>query len=152
MDIDKDISNINNSNIPDVKRHYRVFKDELIKLDTHNNIINSVNNFKSENERKNKAQILSISNDINTVRRQIEISENDSLMKYDFINILQVVFLYLGLLFLIIFGLTGSMYMTPLIVILSVFFTWITLRKIFNIMNRNTNRWTLYQFNPKVKL
>jgi len=152
MEIDKDISNINNRNIPDVKRHFNAFKDELIKLDTHNNIINSVNNFKSENERKNKAQILSISNDINTVRRQIEISENASMIKYDFINILQVVLLYLGLVFLILYGLTGSIYMSPLIVILSVFFGWITLRKIFNTMNRNENRWTLYQFNPKVKL
>jgi len=146
MDISKDIQNIQKRNIDGVKGFYTEFKDNLLKLDTQNNIVNSVNNFKIKNERKNKAQILALGNDINTVRRQIEISENDSLIKNDLINFLQVIFLYLGALFLILFGLNGSEYATPLIYILSIFFGWIFLKKIYNLMNRNKNRWTMFQF------
>jgi hypothetical protein len=151
MDISKDIQNIQNRNINNVKNDFSAFKDNLLKLDTQNNLINSVNNFKNRNQQKNKAQILSLRNDLNTVRRQIEIAENDSLIKNDFINILQFVFLYLGIIFLILFGLTGSEYAMPLIHILSIFFGWIFLKKVYNLMNRNKNRWTIFQFNAKIK-
>ena len=151
MDISKDIQNIQNRNINNVKNDFSAFKDNLLKLDTQNNLINSVNNFKNRNQQKNKAQILSLRNDLNTVRRQIEIAENDSLIKNDFINILQFVFLYLGIIFLILFGLTGSEYAMPLINILSIFFGWIFLKKVYNLMNRNKNRWTIFQFKAKIK-
>ena len=41
MDINTDIGLIQNRKVEDLKTHYDTFKKELLKLDTHNNIINS---------------------------------------------------------------------------------------------------------------
>ena len=91
--IDKDILEIQNRKWNDVKQNYGEFESELMKLDTHNNMVSTINDFRNEKMDINEQKIMKIDKDLNTLRRQVEISQNSSLKKEDWIYFLRGSFL-----------------------------------------------------------
>lgn len=151
MDIDKDIQLIQSRNVEDLKTHYNTFKKELLKLDTHNNIISSVHRFREGQLNTNEERLMSLDKDINSTRRQTEISENSGLKKSDWINLLRYLFLYLSLLFLAIFGLKGTAYLNIIVIALTVITIYIIGSQLYSFTIRDPNRWSVIQFKTKIR-
>jgi hypothetical protein len=151
MDIDKDIQLIQSRNVEDLKTHYNTFKKELLKLDTHNNIISSVNRFREGQLNTNEERLMSLDKDLNSTRRQAEISENSGLKKSDWINVLRYLFLYLCLLFLTLFVLRGTAYLSIIVLALTVITIYIIGSQLYSFTTRDPNRWSVIQFKTKIR-
>ena len=134
MDIERDIQTMQNRNLDDLKPIYNTFKNEIFKLDTHN-----------ENN------LMSLDNDLNTTRRQVELSENSSMKKTDWINILRYFFLYLCVLFLVIFGLRQNVYFKWIVGAITIIAVSVIGAELYSFTKRDPNRWSVLQFNPKIR-
>ena len=151
MDIDKDIQLIQSRNVEDLKTHYNTFKKELLKLDTHNNIISSVHRFREGQLNTNEERLMSLDKDLNSTRRQTEISENSGLKKSDWINVLRYFFLYLCLLFLTLFVLRGTAYLSIIVLSLTIITMYIIGSQLYSFTTRDPNRWSVIQFKTKIR-
>ena len=60
------------------KRKANDFQNELLRLDTHNNLVGSVNRLREERIKKNRENIDSLDADLMTTRRQVEIIQNQT--------------------------------------------------------------------------
>jgi Fic family protein len=89
FDIIRNINNLNDRNTPILQKSYNEFQNELIRLDTHNSLVGSVNQLREDRISKNKVNINSIDADLMTTRRQVEIIQNRNLIKEDIIYILR---------------------------------------------------------------
>lgn len=151
MDIDNDIRLIQNRNIEDLRTHYQSFKKELLKLDTHNNIISSVNRFRDGQLSTNEERLMSLDKDLNSTRRQVEISENSSIKKSDWINVLRYLFLYLALLCVVFFTLKTNPYFMWIISGLTIITVVIIGRELYSFTQRDPNRWSVLKFTTKIR-
>ena len=151
MDIERDIQTMQNRNLDDLKPIYNTFKNEIFKLDTHNNIISSVNRFREGQLNTNENNLMSLDNDLNTTRRQVELSENSSMKKTDWINILRYFFLYLCVLFLVIFGLRQNVYFKWIVGAITIIAVSVIGAELYSFTKRDPNRWSVLQFNPKIR-
>jgi len=151
MDIDNDIGLIQNRNVEDLKTHYQTFKKELLKLDTHNNIINSVNRFRDGQLSTNEERLMSLDKDLNSTRRQVEISENSSIKKSDWINVLRYLFLYLAILFIVIYTLKANPYFMWIISGLTIITAFIVGKELYSFTQRDPNRWSVLKFKAKIR-
>lgn len=151
MDIDKDIQLIQSRNLEDLKTHYNTFKKELLKLDTQNNIISSVHRFRDGQLNTNEQRLMDLEKDINSKRRQVEISQNSSVKKLDWINILRFFFLYLCVLFLVIFGLRGNPYFNWIVSILTIIVLFMIGSQLYSFTQRDPNRWSVIKFKTTIR-
>jgi uncharacterized protein YhaN len=151
MDIDTDIGLIQSRNVEDLRTHYQTFKKELLKLDTHNNIISSVNRFRDGQLSTNEERLMSLDKDLSSTRRQVEISENSSIKKYDWINVLRYLFLYLAILFLVIFMLKSSPYFLWIVGILTIITVIIVGSQLYSFTQRDPNRWSVIKFKTNIR-
>jgi hypothetical protein len=151
MDIDNDIRLIQNRNVEDLRTHYQSFKKELLKLDTHNNIISSVNRFRDGQLSTNEERLMSLDKDLNSTRRQVEISENSSIKKSDWINVLRYLFLYLAILCLVIFTLKANPYFMWIISGLTIITFLIIGTQLYSFTQRDPNRWSVLKFKTKIR-
>ena len=97
-----DILALTNRDLKTVSTDYSKFKEEIIKLDTHSNMINAADKFREKKLNYNENEITQLTKDTNTMRRQVEISQDSSKRKTDWIGILRLIFLYLSLVFLLL--------------------------------------------------
>ena len=147
--IDKDILEIQNRKWDDVKKNYAEFKNELMKLDTHNNMITSINSFRNEKMDANESKLMSIDKDLNTLRRQVEISQNSSLKKEDWIYFLRGTFLYIAIMFLLTFALRGHPYFKWLASGISLIALFVFGSRLWSFYNRDPMRWTIRKWTTK---
>ena len=147
--IDKDILEIQNRKWDDVKKNYSEFKTELIKLDTHNNMISSINSFRNEKMDANEMTLMSIDKDLNTLRRQVEISQNSSLKKEDWIYFLRGTFLYFSIMFLLVFALRGHPYFQWLAAGVTLIALFLLGGRLWSFYNRDPMRWTVRKWSTK---
>ena len=96
-DITKNIFNLNELNVPNVHKSYSDFQKELLRLDTHNNLIKSVNKLRDDRIKKNNENINNLEADLITTRRQVEIIENRNFIKEELISTLKVLILIITL-------------------------------------------------------
>ena len=151
MDIDNDIRLIQNRNVEDLRTHYQSFKKELLKLDTHNNIISSVNRFRDGQLSTNEERLMSLDKDLNSTRRQVEISENSSIKKSDWINVLRYIFLYLAILCVVIFTLKANPYFMWIVSGLTIITFVIIGRELYSFTQRDPNRWSVLKFKTTIR-
>jgi len=151
MDIDNDIRLIQNRNVEDLRTHYQSFKKELLKLDTHNNIISSVNRFRDGQLSTNEERLMSLDKDLNSTRRQVEISENSSIKKSDWINVLRYLFLYLAILCLVIFTLKTNPYFMWIVGTITIITAFTIGSELYSFTQRDPNRWSVLKFKTKIR-
>ena len=141
--LDRDLDSVNND--------YSKFKEQLIKLDTHGNMINAADRFREKKLNYNENELTNLSKDANTLRRQVEITQDSSKRKSDWIEILRLIFLYLSLQFLLlIFLRCGNTMMVSTIVLLVLFLIIIGI-KLWNFTRRDKNRWDVIHWNVDKK-
>jgi len=148
--IDKDILEIQNRKWNDVKNNYSEFKSELLKLDTHNNMISSINEFRNDKMDSNENLLMSLDKDLNTMRRQVEISQNSSLKKEDWINFLRIFLLYIAIMYLLIFTLRNHPYFKWLSSIVTLILVFILGKQLWSFYNRDPMRWSVRKWNAKI--
>ena len=141
--IDKDILEIQNRKWDDVKKNYNEFKTELLKLDTHSNMVSSISDFRNDKLDKNEQNLMKIDKDLNTLRRQVEISQNSSLQKEDWIYVLRGFFVYLAVMYILIFALRNHPYFPWISAIVSLFALFFVGSRLWSFYNRDPMRWTV---------
>jgi len=108
--VEKDIINVNERKLDDLKKDYNNFKKQMINLDNQNNLVSSVNRFNDKKMGLTQKQLSTLEKDLGTVRRQAEISQNASLKKEDLIDMLRALFGILAVITLITMFFRGSSY------------------------------------------
>jgi hypothetical protein len=134
-----------------VSYDYAKFKDQIIKLDTHSNMINAADRFREKKLNYNENEITKLTKDTNTLRRQVEISQDSSKRKTDWIGILRLVFLYLSIEFLLLIFLRCGKILMVSTVILTLLFLIIIGTKLWNFTRRDKNRWDVIKWNVDKK-
>ena len=151
MDINTDIGLIQSRKVEDLKTHYGTFKKELLKLDTHNNIISSVNRFRDGQLSTNEERLMSLDKDLLSTRRQVEISENSSMKKTDWIYVLRFLFLYFAVLMLVIYTLRSNPYFSWIIGCLTLITAFTIGTQLYSFAQRDPNRWSVIKFQTKIR-
>jgi len=146
ISIDKDINDIRNRKWEDLQKHYTDFKEQIVKLDTQNNIVSSVNRFRKTRLDDNENQLMGMEKDLNTIRRQIEINQNSSKKKTDFIYLLRATLLYLCIIFLLMFTLRGHPFFPYVAGGISFLMAIYVLKTLWSFWRRDPNRWQIYQW------
>ena len=146
-----DIIALTDRNLDSVSIDYSKFKDQIIKLDTHSNMINAADRFREKKLNYNENEITKLTKDSNTLRRQVEISQDSSKRKTDWIGILRLLFLYLSLEFLLLIFLRCGKILMVSTVILTLLFLIIIGTKLWNFTRRDKNRWDVIRWNVDKK-
>jgi len=134
-----------------VSKDYAKFKDQIIKLDTHSNMINAADRFREKKLNYNETEITKLTKDANTLRRQVEISQDSSKRKTDWIGILRLLFLYLSIEFLLLIFLRCGKILMVSTVILTLLILIIIGTKLWNFTRRDKNRWDVIKWNVDKK-
>jgi peptidoglycan hydrolase CwlO-like protein len=146
-----DIEALLDRDLDSVSNDFSNFKEEIIKLDTHSNMINAADKFREKKLNYNENEITQLTKDMNTLRRQVEISQDSSKRKTDWIGILRLIFLYLSLVFLLIIFLRCGKILMISIFSLTVLFLIIIGQKLWNFTRRDKNRWDVIRWNVDKK-
>jgi hypothetical protein len=149
VDTNTTISAVNLSNsIKSLDSQYSDLKNELIKFNVHNSLINSVNEMDNNYDSNNQRSINALDADLMTTRRQVEIVNNSSLIKEDVISVLKASFTLLSLAFINLSLNKNEVYRKyvfyALIIIALIFFS----SKLLEWSIRHVNRWTIHNY-PK---
>ena len=142
-DITTNIFNLNNRNTPTLQRSYNDFQNELLRLDTHNSLVGSVNQLREDRIAKNKSNIHNLDADLMTTRRQVEIIQNRNLIKEDIISILKALFILIGLSVISYVYLDGSQYRQPVFYLLAIIALYYFGGKALSFLSRSANRWSM---------
>jgi len=142
-DITTNIFNLNNRNTPTLQRSYNDFQNELLRLDTHNSMIGSINQLRDDRITKNKSNINNLDADLMTTRRQVEIIQNRNLIKEDIISILKALFVLVGLAVISYVYLEGSQYREPVLYFLAIISVYYFGSKGLSFLSRSSNRWSM---------
>lgn len=146
-----DIEALLDRDLDSVARDYSVFKDQLIKLDTHSNMITAANRFREKKLNYNENEITKLTKDANTMRRQVEITQDSSKRKTDWIGTLRLIFLYLSIEFLLLIFLRCGKILMISTVVLTLLFLIIIGSKLWNFTRRDKNRWDVIKWNVDKK-
>jgi hypothetical protein len=146
-----DIEALLDRDLDSVSNDYSNFKEQIIKLDTHSNMINAADKFREKKLNYNENEITQLTKDENTMRRQVEISQDSSKRKTDWIGILRLIFLYLSLVFLLLIFLRCGKILMISVVSLTVLFLIIIIMKLWNFTRRDKNRWDVIKWNVDKK-
>lgn len=146
-----DIEALLDRDLDSVSTDYAKFKDQIIKLDTHSNMINAADRFREKKINYNENEITKLTKDTNTLRRQVEISQDSSKRKTDWIGILRLIFLYLSIEFLLIIFLRCGKILMVSTVVLTLLFLIIIGTKLWNFTRRDKNRWDVIKWNVDKK-
>jgi len=141
-----DIEALLNRDLNSVSRDYSNFKEQIIKLDTHSNMINAADKFREKKLNYNETEITRLTKDANTLRRQVEISQDSSKRKTDWIQILRLIFLYLSLVFLLLIFLRCGKILMISVFSLTILFLIIIIMKLWNFTRRDKNRWDVIKW------
>jgi len=142
-DITTNIFNLNTRNTPVLQKTYNEFQNELLRLDTHNNLVGSVNRLREDRIAKNRVDINSLDADLMTTRRQVEIIQNRNLIKEDVIYILRALFVFSSLFVIAYVYLEGTQYKQYSLYALGIAALYYFTSKLSSFMSRSANRWTL---------
>jgi len=148
--VETDILNVNDRKLEDLKKDYNNFKKQMINLDNQHNLVKSVNKFNDKKIVSTTNQLSTLEKDLGTVRRQAEISQNASLKKEDFIDILRTIFGVLAIITLIIMffrGTTYYLYFAGIVGLLG--FSYI-LKTLLGFYYRDPNRWNVTQWKTDI--
>lgn len=148
---DDDIKALLDRDLESVSNDYSKFKEEIIKLDTHSNMINAADKFREKKINYNENEITQLIKDTNTMRRQVEISQDSSKRKTDWIAILRLIFLYLSLIFLLLIFLRCGKILMISVFSLTLLFLIIIIMKLWNFTRRDKNRWDVIKWNVDKK-
>lgn len=143
IDIITNQNNLNNRNTHVLHKTYNEFQTELLRLDTHNALVGSVNKLREDRIKKNTVNINSLDADLMTTRRQVEIVQNRNLIKEDIIYILRAIFLLTSLTIIVLVYLEGTQYKKPMLYLLGIYALYYLGMKATSFMGRSANRWTL---------
>jgi hypothetical protein len=146
-----DIEALLERDLESVSKDYSAFKDQIIKLDTHSNMINAADRFREKKLNYNENEITKLTKDSNTLRRQVEISQDSSKRKTDWIGILRIVFLYLSVEFLLLIYLRCGKTLMVLTVCLTLLLFIVIGNKLWNFIRRDKNRWDVIRWNVDKK-
>ena len=146
-----DIEALLDRDLDSVSKDYSKFKEQIIKLDTHSNMINAADKFREKKLNHNENEITQLTKDENTMRRQVEISQDSSKRKTDWIGILRLIFLYLSLIFLLLIFLRCGKILMISIFSLTLLFLIIIIMKLWNFTRRDKNRWDVIKWNVDKK-
>jgi hypothetical protein len=146
-----DIEALLNRDLNSVSRDYSNFKEQIIKLDTHSNMINAADKFREKKLNYNETEITQLTKDANTLRRQVEISQDSSKRKTDWIQILRLIFLYLSLVFLLLIFLRCGKILMISVFSLTILFLIIIIMKLWNFTRRDKNRWDVIKWKVDTK-
>jgi hypothetical protein len=148
-DVTTDIFNINSRNTDNLKQSYDEFQKELIKLDTHNNMVGSINRLREDRIEKNQNTIGGLDADLMTTRRQVEIIQNRNLIKEDVIDILRMTFVLLSALCIVIVYVPGDAYKKWGKILLGLYAVYYYGNFLLSYFRRSNNRWTLINWQGK---
>jgi hypothetical protein len=146
-----DIEALLDRDLDSVSNDYSKFKEQIIKLDTHSNMINAADKFREKKLNYNENEITQLIKDTNTLRRQVEISQDSSKRKTDWIGILRLIFLYLSLVFLLLIFLRCGKILMISTLVLTLLFLIIIGQKLWNFTRRDKNRWDVIKWNVDKK-
>jgi hypothetical protein len=149
FDIIRNINNLNDRNTPILQKSYNEFQNELIRLDTHNSLVGSVNQLREDRIAKNRVNIDSIDADLMTTRRQVEIIQNRNLIKEDIIYILRALFVFIAITIISYVYLAGTEYRQPAMIVIGVAAIYYFGGKALSFLSRSANRWTLQNWSGK---
>lgn len=142
-DITTNIFNLNNRNTPVLQKSYNDFQNELLRLDTHNSLVGSVNQLREDRIDKNRVNINNIDADLMTTRRQVEIIQNRNLIKEDIIYILRALFVFIGVTVISYVYLEGTVYRQPVLFALGAIAIYYFGGKALSFLSRSANRWSM---------
>lgn len=148
--VETDIINVNERKLDDLKNNYNNFKKQMINLDNQNNLVSSANKFNDKKIISSHNQLSSLEKDLGTVRRQAEISQNASLKKEDYIDILRTLFGILALITLITLFFKTNAYYIYFVGIIAVVGVSYILKLLFGFFYRDPNRWTVTQWKTDI--
>jgi len=142
-DITTNIFNLNNRNTPTLQRSYNDFQNELLRLDTHNSLVGSINQLRDDRIVKNKNNINNLDADLMTTRRQVEIIQNRNLIKEDVIYTLRGLFVLVGATVISYVYLEGSPYRESVLYFMGIISLYYFGRKGLSFISRSANRWSM---------
>jgi hypothetical protein len=146
-----DIEALLDRDLDSVSNDYSKFKEQIIKLDTHSNMINAADKFREKKLNYNENEITKLTKDANTLRRQVEISQDASKRKLDWIGILRLIFLYLSIEFLLLIFLRCGKILMISTFTLTLLFLIVIILKLWNFTRRDKNRWDVIKWNVDKK-
>lgn len=142
-DITTNIFNLNNRNTPILQKSYNDFQNELLRLDTHNSLVGSVNQLREDRINKNRNNINNLDADLMTTRRQVEIIQNRNLIKEDIIYILRALFVFIGVTVISYVYLEGTPYRQPALFAIAILAIYYFGGKGLSFLSRSANRWSM---------
>lgn len=142
-DITTNIFNLNNRNTPILQKSYNDFQNELLRLDTHNSLVGSVNQLREDRITKNRNNIDNLDADLMTTRRQVEIIQNRNLIKEDIIYILRSLFVFIAITVIAYVYLEGTAYRQPALFIIAILAVYYFGGKALSFLSRSSNRWSM---------
>lgn len=142
-DITTNIFNLNNRNTPILQKSYNDFQNELLRLDTHNSLVGSVNQLREDRIDKNRNNINNLDADLMTTRRQVEIIQNRNLIKEDIIYILRALFVFIGVTVIAYVYLEGTPYRQPALFVVAILAIYYFGGKGLSFLSRSANRWSM---------
>lgn len=148
--VEDDIINVNDRKLDELKKDYNNFKKQMINLDNQNNLVSSVNRFNDKKIVVTENQLSSLEKDLGTVRRQAEISQNASLKKEDYIDMLRALFGILAVTTLITMFFKGNDYYKYFVGIVCLVGFFYILKLLFGFYYRDPNRWNVTQWKTNV--
>ena len=148
--VETDILNVNDRKLEDLKKDYNNFKKQMINLDNQHNLVKSVNKFNDKKIITTTNQLSTLEKDLGTVRRQAEISQNASLKREDFIDILRTIFGVLAIITLIIMFFRGTTYYLYFAGIVGVLGFSYILKTLLGFYYRDPNRWNVTQWKTDI--
>lgn len=148
--VETDIINVNERKLDELKKDYNNFKKQMINLDNQNNLVSSVNRFNDKKIVVTENQLYSLEKDLGTVRRQAEISQNASLKKEDFIDMLRALFGILAVTTLITMFFKGNDYYKYFIGLVGLVGFFYIIKLLLGFYYRDPNRWNVTQWQTNI--
>lgn len=148
--VETDIINVNERKLDELKKDYNNFKQQMINLDNQNNLVSSVNRFNDKKIVVTENQLYSLEKDLGTVRRQAEISQNASLKKEDYIDMLRALFGILAVTTLITMFFKGNNYYKYFVGIVGLVGFLYIIKLLFGFYYRDPNRWNVTQWKTNI--
>ena len=144
--VQQDMTIVRDRNLDTLQTNYTGFRDELIRLDTHGNMVDKINRHREKQLDNADKDLYNIRNNIMTLRRQTEISENSFMRKDDIINILRTTFLFLTLVVLSVMFIQNAGFFNLAIIILVLCYAVYLWYMYQHFRSRDPNRWTVHRW------
>ena len=144
--VQQDMMIVRDRNMDTLQANYANFRDELIQLDTHGNMVDKIVRYREKQLDNADKDLYNIRNNIMTLRRQTEISENSFMRKDDIINILRTTFLFLTLAVLSVMFIQNTGFFNLVIIVLVLSYAVYLWYMYQHFRARDPNRWTVQRW------